>query len=39
MALTGADLYGAAAGTVCMMLATVSTSSVSLSLEGAASGC
>ena len=34
MALTGADLYGAAAGTVCMMLATVSTSSVSLSLEG-----
>lgn len=34
LTLTANDLYAIAAGTVCFLLATVSTSSVSLSLEG-----
>ena len=34
LALTGADLYGVTVGTVCLLLGTVSTTSVSLSLEG-----
>lgn len=36
LALSSADLYGAFVGIACLMLATVSTSSVSLSLEGRA---